>query len=143
MNSNTGRGGSATAGFPIRISPDFRLYTATRGFSQCPTSFFGIWRLGILRKLLVASLRDAESSKLFASFLRSRLLLSYPIRLVRCSGLPPSSPPVDRPALPPLPQTQLDSQPGFFDEQTRLFRPGLYASAQNCLMSSSGISQMS
>ena len=44
----------AMAGFPIRTSPDQRLYTATRGFSQCPTSFFGTWRLGILRKLLVA-----------------------------------------------------------------------------------------
>ena len=33
--------GFAAVGFPIRISPDRRLYTAPRGFSQCPTSFFG------------------------------------------------------------------------------------------------------
>jgi hypothetical protein len=45
---------SAVVGFPIRTSPDHRLYTATRGFSQCPTSFFGTWRLGILRKPLLA-----------------------------------------------------------------------------------------
>ena len=58
----------AVAGFPIRTSPDHRLYTATRGFSQCPTSFFGTWRQGILRKLLVAFLRDAEKSKLLVTF---------------------------------------------------------------------------
>jgi hypothetical protein len=58
--------GSPTAGFPIRISSDLHLYTTSRGFSQCPTSFFGTWRLGIHRKLLVAFLRDAEKSKLFA-----------------------------------------------------------------------------
>jgi hypothetical protein len=52
----------ATVGFPIRISPDQRLYTASRGLSQCPTSFFGIWRQGIHHKLLVASPRDAENS---------------------------------------------------------------------------------
>ena len=31
----------ATAGFPIRKSSDQRLYTASRGLSQCPTSFIG------------------------------------------------------------------------------------------------------
>jgi hypothetical protein len=56
----------ATAGFPIRISSDRSLYTAPRGFSQCPTSFFGTWRQGIHRKPLVAYLHDAEKSKLFA-----------------------------------------------------------------------------
>ena len=45
----------AAAGFPIRTSPDQRLYTAPRGFSQCPTSFFGVWRQGIHRKPLVSS----------------------------------------------------------------------------------------
>ena len=55
----------SVTGFPIRISPDYRLYTATRGFSQCPTSFFGIWRLGIHHKLLVAYTRDAEKSIFF------------------------------------------------------------------------------
>ncbi len=54
----------ATGGFPIRTSPDHSLYTAPRGFSQCPTSFFGIRRLGIHHKPCVASLRDAETSVL-------------------------------------------------------------------------------
>jgi hypothetical protein len=44
----------AAVGFPIRRSPDQRLYTAPRGLSQCPTSFIGTWRQGIHRKLLVA-----------------------------------------------------------------------------------------
>jgi hypothetical protein len=57
----------AAAGFPIRKSPDHRLYTASRGLSQCPTSFFGIWRQGIHRKPLVTYPRDAEKSKLFSS----------------------------------------------------------------------------
>ncbi len=51
---NTGYARFARMGFPIRRSPDQRLYTAPRGLSQCPTSFFGIWRQGIHRKLLVA-----------------------------------------------------------------------------------------
>ena len=46
--------GFAAVGFPIRISSDRRLYTAPRGFSQCPTSFIGTYRQGIHRKLLVA-----------------------------------------------------------------------------------------
>jgi hypothetical protein len=61
------KGCCCAAGFPIRISPDRRLYTAPRGFSQCPTSFVGIWRQGILRKLLVASCvmrRSRPSSRL-------------------------------------------------------------------------------
>ena len=33
--------GYATTGFPIRRSSDQRLYTASRGLSQCPTSFIG------------------------------------------------------------------------------------------------------
>ena len=57
----------AAVGFPIRISSDHSLYTAPRGFSQCPTSFFGIWRLGIHHKPFVASLRDAEISILLSS----------------------------------------------------------------------------
>ena len=106
----------ATAGFPIRISPDQRLYTAPRGFSQCPTSFFGTWRLGILRKPLVASLRDAEKSKLFSFF--CAFLLSFFlhfIQLVRCSAvlLPGQSlcPAVARSALrpPPLTHTSTDN----------------------------------
>ena len=64
--------GFSSAGFPIRISSDCRLYTATRGFSQCPTSFFGTRRLGIHRKLLVAQLlvmrRNRNFSLLFFSF---------------------------------------------------------------------------
>jgi hypothetical protein len=57
--------GFAAAGFPIRKSSDYRLFTATRGLSQCPTSFFGTWRQGIHRKPLVASPRDAEKLILF------------------------------------------------------------------------------
>ena len=53
-------------GFPIRTSPDRRLYTAPRGFSQCPTSFFGVWRLGIHRAPFLTCSRDAEKSILFA-----------------------------------------------------------------------------
>ena len=41
-------------GFPIRIFRDRRSFTAPPDFSQCPTSFFGIQRQGIPRKLLVA-----------------------------------------------------------------------------------------
>gem|GEM_PF-1951926 len=57
--------GFATADFSIRTSPDRSLYTATRGFSQCPTSFIGTWRQGIHRKPLVASPRDTEKLILF------------------------------------------------------------------------------
>ncbi len=57
----------AAVGFPIRTSSDQSLYTAPRGFSQCPTSFFGIWRLGIHHKPFLASLRDAENSILLSS----------------------------------------------------------------------------
>src|SRR5512137_459381 len=42
-----------------------RLFTASRGLSQCPTSLIGTWRQGIHRKLLVASPRDAEKLMLF------------------------------------------------------------------------------
>ena len=65
----------AAAGFPIRRSSDQRLYTASRGLSQCPTSFFGIWRQGIHRKLLSAYSRDAEKSILFVLYIRSIQLL--------------------------------------------------------------------
>ena len=43
-----------SVGFPIRTSPDERLHTATRGLSQCSTSFIGTWRQGIHRTPLVA-----------------------------------------------------------------------------------------
>ncbi len=62
--------------FSIRTSPDYRLYTATRGLSQCPTSFIGIWRQGIHRKPLVVSPRDAENSILFPSFFTQTLQMS-------------------------------------------------------------------
>ena len=52
-------------GFPIRTSPDGSLHTASRGLSQCSTSFIGTWRQGIHRKPLVASPRDAEKLILF------------------------------------------------------------------------------
>ena len=66
MCSDKGCRWFATAGFPIRISPDRRLYTASRGFSQCPTSLFGIWRLGIHHKPSLAYLPSTESSIVFA-----------------------------------------------------------------------------
>ena len=81
MCSDQGYCRFAAVGFPIRTSPDQRLYTATRGFSQCPTSFFGIWRLGIHRKPLVAYLHNTENSDLFLDFLSSFM------RLLRCAGL--------------------------------------------------------
>ena len=90
----------AAAGFPIRKSPDHRLYTASRGLSQCPTSFIGIWRQGIHRKPLVTYPRDAEKSKLFISFVTTALILYSVIKVhnfhllkggvgVCCCGLRP------------------------------------------------------
>jgi hypothetical protein len=43
-----------TAGCPIRTSTDRRLLAAPRGISVLAPSFFGSWRLGIRRALLVA-----------------------------------------------------------------------------------------
>jgi hypothetical protein len=82
----------AVAGFPIRTSSDQSLYTAPRGLSQCPTSFIGTWRQGILRKLLVASPRDAEKLILFCFGLHHQItiqLLRYcsPLTGDRCSQL--------------------------------------------------------
>src|SRR5512141_3097132 len=73
----------AQTGFPIRKSSDRRLYTASRGLSQCPTSFIGTWRQGIHRKLLVASPRDAENLILFGLqkdqlLSVGKVLLAYP-----------------------------------------------------------------
>ena len=79
---NRRRNTFAVAGFPIRKSPDRSLYTAPRGLSQCPTSFIGTWRQGILRKLLVASPRDAEKLILFRFGLHHQIT----IQLVRCSS---------------------------------------------------------
>ena len=62
---NWGYSRFARVSFLIRTSPDRSLYTAPRGLSQCPTSFIGIWHLGIHRKPLVASPRDAENLLLF------------------------------------------------------------------------------
>ena len=80
----------AAAGFPIRKSPDLHLYTASRGLSQCPTSFIGVWRQGIHRVPLLTCSRDAEKSNFF-SFL---LVDALSIQLLRCCcgcpvGLPP------------------------------------------------------
>jgi hypothetical protein len=41
-------------GFPIRTSPDHRLFAPNRSFSQLTTSFFAFCDLGIPRVLLVA-----------------------------------------------------------------------------------------
>ena len=82
----------AAAGFPIRKSPDRHLYTASRGLSQCPTSFIGVWRQGIHRVPLVTCSRDAEKSNFF-SFL---LVDALSIQLVRCCcGCPVGLPPGD------------------------------------------------
>ena len=71
-------------GFPIRTSRDRRLFTAPPGFSQCPTSFFGIQRQGILRKLLVAFyvMQGTGPSSGLYSF--SRLLISQKIEILQC-----------------------------------------------------------
>ena len=86
---NSGEDDPCGSGFPIRISPDQRLYTATRGFSQCPTSFFGTWRQGIHRKLYVAYLRDAEKSKLFVfcAYSVGKVLQPYGCSAVDCRRL--------------------------------------------------------
>ena len=68
----------AAAGFPIRKSPDQHLYTASRGLSQCPTSFIGVWRQGIHRKPLLTYSRDAEKSNFFS------FVDALSIQLVRC-----------------------------------------------------------
>ena len=44
-------------GFPIRTSPDHRLFAAPRRFSQRTTSFIASWRQGIHRKPLLACSR--------------------------------------------------------------------------------------
>ena len=74
---NRPRNRFAVAGFPIRTSSDQSLYTAPRGLSQCPTSFFGTWRQGILRKLLVASPRDAEKLILFCFGLHHQITIQF------------------------------------------------------------------
>ena len=87
----------AVAGFPIRKSPDRSLYTATRGLSQCPTSFIGTWRQGIHRKLLVTYSCDAEKSKLltllYACLLSIYLCRHYSVGIVQANGVPKSSRP--------------------------------------------------
>ena len=70
----------AAAGFPIRKSSDLHLYTATRGLSQCPTSFIGVWRQGIHRVPLLTCSRDAEKSNFFSYYVLPR----SSIQLVRC-----------------------------------------------------------
>jgi hypothetical protein len=70
----------AAAGFPIRKSSDHHLYTATRGLSQCPTSFIGVWRQGIHRVPLLTCSRDAEKSNFFSLLLVDALS----IQLLRC-----------------------------------------------------------
>jgi hypothetical protein len=55
MDSGSGAQPLHCAGFPIRTSPDQRLLTAPRGVSSFATSFFGSWRLGIHRALLLVS----------------------------------------------------------------------------------------
>ena len=88
MCSTRGHCWFATVGFPIRKSSDQRLYTASRGLSQCPTSFIGTWRQGIHHKLLIASPRDTEKLILFFKIFDKYKLLyqttSFAIQLLRC-----------------------------------------------------------
>ena len=44
------------------------MYTVPRGFSQCTTSFFGIWRLGILHAPLIAYSASMENPMLSSVF---------------------------------------------------------------------------
>ena len=68
-------------GFPIRIFRDRRLFTAPPDFSQCPTSFFGIQRQGILRKLFVASFVMQGTGPSSGLYSLSRLLISQNLLL--------------------------------------------------------------
>jgi hypothetical protein len=85
MNSGEGDCQLRQPGSPIRTSPDRRLLTAPRGISLFATSFFGSWRLGILRVLLLAypELRNQKVASLYEQ-LRTcldvyALLLRYPV----------------------------------------------------------------
>jgi hypothetical protein len=84
-----------TAGSPQWVSPFGnprieRLFTATRGLSQCPASFIGTWRQGIHRKLLVASPRDAENLILFG--LHQKKINNYSVVKVLTGRNRPVSP---------------------------------------------------
>ena len=68
-------------GFPIRTSRDRRSFTASPGFSQCPTSFFGIQRQGILRKLFVASFVMQGTGPSSGLYSLSQLLISQNLLL--------------------------------------------------------------
>ena len=48
-------------GFPIRKSPDQRLFTASRSLSQCTTSFIASYRLGIHQTPFSRLIRASES----------------------------------------------------------------------------------
>ena len=110
-------------GLPQRVSPfgDLRvkrLFTANRSLSQCPTSFFGTWRQGIHRKLLVASPRDAENLILFGLHQKDQSLFG-------CQGAisPPAAgflPLTGERCVPHSSSTPLDFQPVSFDKATRL-----------------------
>ena len=83
-------------GFPIRTSPDRRSLTAPRGISSFATSFFGSWRLGILRALFVtypvahrhSSFRSARFALRFVSPRTSGKAESHSMtNAVRCAFL--------------------------------------------------------
>ena len=63
-----------TSRFPYSDIPGYIACSQLPEAYQCPTSFIGIWRQGIHRKLLVASPRDAEKSMLFQAFAINCLL---------------------------------------------------------------------
>src|SRR5271157_686985 len=101
----------ARAGFPIRKSSDQRLYTATRGLSQCPASFIGTWRQGIHRKPLVASPRDAEKLILFGLHQK---ISHYSVGKVLFS------PSTGEGCASPVSRAPLDSRLWLFNKATRL-----------------------
>ena len=72
---------------PARVSPFghlrlLRVHTPRRSFSQCTTSFIGIWHQGIHRTLLVA-----YPNHLIRRSRCSRVSLSR-MQLLRCAGFP-------------------------------------------------------
>ena len=55
-------------GFPIRASTDQCLTTTSRGLSQLSTPFFGSWRQGIHRTLLVAFYTRRQKLKFYTFY---------------------------------------------------------------------------
>ena len=71
---------SCKVGFPIRKSPDQRLFAAPRGLSQRTTSFIASYRLGIHQTPFSRLIRDSESKSAPAEPERSPLATRQPCR---------------------------------------------------------------